>query len=152
VLRGRLRREHVQRRARHLPALQRGKQCFLVDDATPGHVHQPHAALARGQALGVEQVARLVRERRVHGDEVRLGQHARQRDGLHARRPRRALGQDGVVPDHVHAHRGAPVGHLAADPPEADHAQGFPRELRAGEALAVPLPALQARHRLWDVS
>ena len=67
--------EDVQRRAGDVPALQRGQQGILVDEAAARAVDDVRAGRQHGQGAGVDQAARLVGQRRVDGQDVGLRQH-----------------------------------------------------------------------------
>ena len=72
VVRDRLAREHVQRRARDLPAVQRILQRRVVDQLAARAVDHPHAVTHRRERLRVQEPLRLRRAREMHGDEVGL--------------------------------------------------------------------------------
>ena len=55
--------------------------------------------------------------------------HLVERHGLYPRRQRGRVGEDGVVPDGVHAEVHAPRGHLPSDPPETHHPNRLPHLL-----------------------
>jgi len=66
----RLDREHVERRARDLPGVERLLEVLLDDQPAARAVDDAHALLHPRQRLGVDQVARGLGQRRVQGDEV----------------------------------------------------------------------------------
>ena len=63
---------------------------------------------------------------------------------LHVGRSATAGDTNGSKACDLHPEGPAAGRHLAADPPEADHAEPLAEELDAGEGLAVPLPAFIA--------
>ncbi len=70
----RLLREHVERGAGDVPALEGVHERVQVDQVATGGVHDPHARLHQMEAFGVDQVPGLGGERRVQRDEVGLEQ------------------------------------------------------------------------------
>ena len=116
--------EHVQRGRGNLPAQQGRHQVVGIDQRAPRGVHQHHAGLHRGDAAGVDHVLVFsvlgqcsVTRSLVREDLVERGR--REAGGLDRRRV------DGwIVHQHFALECLQPGGHLAADPPEADHADG----------------------------
>ncbi len=135
----RLRLEHVERRARHLPRAQRIRQCGLVDQAASCGVHDAYAFAHTLERISSEQPARPVVEREVQGDQIRLGvQLLRRRGGLDSQLPEAVERNVRVVGHDPHAQAERAAGYLPADPPEAHDPEGLPRELDTGEPLALP--------------
>ena len=76
--------EHVDAGARHLAALQRRDQVGLDDQPAARAVDDAHAVLHLGDRRGVDDVARLVGQRRVQRDEVGAGEQLVEFDLLDA--------------------------------------------------------------------
>jgi hypothetical protein len=106
----------------------------LVDDRAPGGVDQDRGRLHQREPARVDEVVRLVGQRGVDADDVRLAQPlvevdplARDRGELHVPLPRAR----GV--EHAHAPRLGAGGDGVADPPGADDQQRAPGQVHAQE-------------------
>ena len=73
VVGDRLAREHVERRTRHLAAVQRILERRVVDQVAARAVDHPHPVPALRERLRVQEAPRLRRPRQVDRDEVGLG-------------------------------------------------------------------------------
>jgi hypothetical protein len=145
--------KHVQRGARHMPRAQRIGQGLLVDDPAPRAVDHAQAGAGTGQALGVDQPARLVGERGVHGQEVGARDQAvqvrRRLDAL----LRGTLGRhERIEPDHLHFEAKRAAGDRHADAAEADDTERLAGQLGARELAAVPAAGVQRFVRLRDIA
>ena len=135
----RLLREDVERGAGDLAALERLDERVLVDQLAAGDVDDPDAVLHPRELLAPDEAARLRRERRVEGDEVRVGDEVVERLGALDPELAEALGRDvRVVGAHAHLEPARAPGDLLADPAEADQPEGLVGELQAGEAASAP--------------
>ncbi len=122
-----------------LPRPNRGDERVLVDEAAPGRVDDAHAVLHLLERRRVEEPARLVVQREVERDDVGLRVDLLERAGRLDPELAEAIGGDErVVRDHAHPEPERAMRDLAADPPEAEHAERLPRELDAREALPDP--------------
>ena len=70
----RLLREHIERRAREVSALQRLLQCLFDDEAAARAIDQPGTLPRLGEGFRIDDVARRVRKRRVKRDEIRASE------------------------------------------------------------------------------
>jgi len=134
-------------RAAELAALQRRGQRHFIDDAAARGVDQHCAALHRGDAFGIEQIARRIDQRHMQADHIGSGNQRIQPDRTHTvgRVGRVAAVHHRVVGDHCHAEPARQRRGELADRAEADQAQGLARRLAAvGQRIARPLPG---RHR-----
>jgi hypothetical protein len=148
----RLGRVHVERRAAQLPRLERGEQRRVVDDAAAGEVGDDRAGAQARQLAPPDQPARLVGERRVHGDHVRLVEQRLERLGASRVAGGEArVGHVRIVGHHVHAEGVRPVRHLAADAPEPHDAERLPVQLAAHQRGAVPPPLAHALHGVREL-
>ena len=121
-------------------------------DAAAGDVEDLDAVLHPPYFGGAEHAVRLLGQRRMDGDDVRLRQQLVERHALRLR-----LGEDArrnvrIVRDHAHAERQRAGGDALPDPPEADHPESLAVEFRPHERRARPLAALHAGVRLRDVA
>ena len=85
---------------------------------------------------------RVLGQRHVDRDVVRLGKKFIERDALDLHGLGAARGEIGIVGEHPHAEGLGALGDFAADAAEADDAQGLFEQFDAGKALPVPLAGL----------
>ena len=127
--------------AGHPAALQGLDQVLIIDQAAPGQVDEPHAALHHLEGAGVDHALGVPVEGQVEGDVVAVFidglqvvcplNHAGEGEG-------RVHGQEGVVAPHGHAQLGGDIGHLDADGSQTHHAQGLALDFWAHKlALAL---------------
>ena len=148
----RLGREDVDRCAGDLPRLERGDQRGLVDQLAAGGVHDPDAVAHVRDRVGVDRVARVVRQREVQRHELRALEHLAERRRLDAELAE-PLGRDErVVGDHLHLERERTARDLPPDAAEAEHPEHLVGELDAAPASALPPALAQRRVRLRDVA
>ena len=108
-------------------------------------VDQPHAGLHQRDRLGVDQVGRFRRQRRVDGEVIDVRQHvADLLDPRDAELGGLLGGEERIVAEHAHLECLGPLGDLLADAPQADDAERLVGELRAHVGLAVPLALEQS--------
>ena len=141
----RLAREDVDRRSRDMPRLHGVSEILLVDDAAARAVDEAHALLHACDRILVEHVLRILVQRHVHRDEVRLLDHLVERADRDAHRLGALLVDVRIVADDVHIEGERTLGDARADAPHADDAERLAAQLDADVLLAVPLPLL---HRL----
>ena len=139
IVLGRLDREDIEGCARDVAAFDRRFQRLLVDQAAARRIDDAHALLRLGQRLGIENVARLVRQRHVERDEIGPCEQRLQRDLLDVQIGR-ALGRKiGIVGDHLHAQAPPERRHDRADVAATDDTERLAEELNAHEAVLLPL-------------
>ena len=112
---------------------------LLVDDAAAAHVQDNGVVLHLGDGLGIEQVAGLIVQRHMDGDEVRNLQHLVDAHALGVLLLEDVSGQIGVVSDDVHLEHAGQLAHALADAAKAQNAQGLAPQLAAHELILVPL-------------
>ena len=83
-------------------AIEMGVEKVELDELLARTVDDAYALLGLGEVLGREDVARLVGQRRVQGDEVGAREQLIELDFLDAHLDRPLLGQEGVVGDDLH--------------------------------------------------
>ena len=83
----RLLRKDVQRRAPHLPFVQRPEERVLVDEAAAGAVDEERAALHPGEFGPPDQGAGILPQGNVKGQDVGLAEDLRPRAQLHSQPP-----------------------------------------------------------------
>ena len=149
----RLRREDVERSARHLARANRVGERLLVDEPAPSGVDDAHTVLHLRERLGADEPARLVVQRQVECDEVGLGVELVEGAArLHAELAE-ALGRDErVVRDDTHPEPERAARHLPPDPPEAEDAERLAGDLDPGEPRAIPGAGLERGMRLRNVA
>ena len=149
---GRLHLEHVEGGAADMAGLEGRGQRALVDQAAARAVDDAHALLGLGKRCRVDDVAGLVGERGVQGDEIGAAQQVVELHLLHAQL-HGALGrQEGIEGDHLHLQADGAVGDDGADVAAADHAQRLGVELDAQELRLLPLAALGGAVGLGDLA
>ena len=92
TLRRRLLAEHVDRRAGDMAGFERLEQRRLIDQFAARAIDQADAFFGRGERFGIDDVAGLVGQRRVQGDEISAAQQLVELDLLDAE-IERALGR-----------------------------------------------------------
>ena len=118
--------------ARDLARFDRFDHVRAHDEVAARIVDDDHAVLALRKAFAVEHALGVGRERDVHGDEVRLAEQVGKLGReLHpsVHHPGVAHGEEGVVPDDVHAEAQRVVGDHGADRAQSDDAQRLARDL-----------------------
>ena len=132
---GRLVDLHVEAGAHDAAAVQRVEQRRLVDDAAARAVDEVGGGLHEGQLARADQVARVVLQRHVHGDEIGARQRGAEVGGrlaAHGLDLTRRVGR--VDADAFEAERGQRLDEAAADAAEPDDQHGA-----AGHVLRVEL-------------
>ena len=142
VLLGGLFGEDVERRPRNVTLVEGLAQSDLVHQTAPGAVDDAHALLGLGDGFGRQDVAGLVGQGRVQGDEVGAGEKIVQLHLLHPELHGALGGQERVIGDHLHPQAIGAVGDDGADIAAADQAQRLGRQLHAHEAVLLPLAGL----------
>ena len=118
--------------ARDLARGQRGHERVGVVDLGPGRVQVDDAVAHFGERIGVDHPGRLLRHRRVHGDDVGLGQQLVEGAG--------GVGGVGVVGEDVHAEAAQAPAQRAPHRPEPDQADRLAGQLPGPVALVGDLP------------
>ncbi len=138
--RRRLLHEHVEGGSGQVARTQRLGQRLLVDDAAAGTVDDASALGQQRQFAGADQVAGLVGQRRMHGEEIDARQQLGQLgDGLDAHLGGAGRRQERVEADYLHVQSGGAAGDLTADASQADDAESLAGQLGADELAALPL-------------
>ena len=141
VRRRRLRHKNVQGSSGHLAGAQGFCQGLFVDDAAAGTIHNADAALDQRQGTGADQVAGFIRQRRVDGQEVAMGQQLVQlRDTFDAELSGLIGCHERIEAEDLHVQTRRTPSHLAADASQADHAERLAGQLRADQFVPFPLP------------
>ena len=121
---------------------QRFLQCGLVDQATTGAVDNPDTRFCLRKGLGRQDIAGLVGERRVHGDEIGARQQIIQRHFLDTHFNRALLGQERIIGDDLHAQADGAFGYDRTDIAGADQAERLAGQLDTHEFRFFPFPSL----------
>ncbi len=136
-----------------LPERIASREGVLVDQAAARGVHDPHPVSHAVERSGVEQTCRLLVEREMEGDEVRLRIHDLERRRRLDPQLAEALERHvRVVGDHAHSEAERSPRHLPADPAQAEDAERLPGELDPREACPLPGPGGECRVRLGHVA
>src|SRR5262249_15839094 len=102
--------------AGEMARLQGRDEGLLIDDASAGAVDDAGALLHAGELRGADQVARLVGQWRVDGEEVAARQQlVEARDPLNAQLAGAIRSEEGIETDYLHVEAGAPTRDLPAD-------------------------------------
>ena len=117
--------------------LQRLGQRLLVDDRPARRVDEIGRRLHQRDALGIDEVARLGRQRAADRDDVGAAEHILELDQLDAELGRHRLVGEGIMGDELHVEGLGQPEQLGADIADADRA-----ERAADEADAHMLGAL----------
>ncbi len=139
VLRRRFLDEDVESGARHLPRFERLAQCRLVHQPAARAIDDAHALLHFRERRGVDDVARLVGERRVQRDEIGTLEQFVEPHLFDAQIRRPALGQKRIIGDHLHLQPKRALGDDRADIAAADDAQRLGENLHTHEPVLFPL-------------
>ena len=126
----------------HMARGQGGSQGHLVHQAATGAVDDAHAGLAAGNRPGRQDVAGLVGQRHVQGDEIGAGQQIIQFHLGHAKQPGAFLAQERVIGHDLHLQAQGTVADDAADISGPDHAQRLVEQLRPHEAGLFPFAGM----------
>ncbi len=128
----------VEPGGRDLAGLQCRDEGVRVVQLRPGGVDVHGAVLHGGELLGADHPRRLGCHRRVHRDDVGLGQQV-----VELVRGRRVVG---IERDDLHAQAREPPGQRLPDRTQADDAGGLPRD------LPRPVPLIRDRSALVDAA
>ena len=102
--------------------------------------------MQQGELLSPDHTARLIVERRVHGDHIRLCEQQLKRLGGRGVERAKTIGRNVGIPSHdLHAEGVRSLGDLAADPAEPHDSQQLALHFAAGQAGPFPA-ALVHRH------
>ena len=101
--------------------------------------------LVLASAAAIEDVARLVGQRRVQGDEIGAPEQLVELDLLDAELHGPLRRQERIERDHLHLQADGSVGHDRADVAAADHAQRLGVQLDAEEIGILPICRLVER-------
>ena len=144
--------EDVEGGAGDAAFLQRFGQRRLVDQAAAGAVDDAHRRLELGDVLLRQDVARLVGERDVKGDEIGPLEQLVEFDLGDAELRRALFRQERVVGDDLHFQTPGAVADDPADVAGADDAEGLAGEFDAHEAGFLPLAGVRALVGLGDLA
>ena len=128
-----------------LAAAERVEHRRFIDDAAAGEVHDDAAVAHQAQARGVDEIARSVEQRHVHGDHVGARKQIVERQRLldpGRQLPRALHGDLRIEAEHAHAEQVRCIRDLDADRAEPDHAERAARQLVADELLLALLDRL----------
>ena len=139
---GRLGDEDVDAGAGDLAGLERRGEILLDDQAAAGAVDDAHAVLHLGDRRRVDDVLRLLDQRRVQRDEVGAAEQLVELDLLDAELQGALLGQERIEGDDLHLQADGAVGDDRADIAAADDAERLGGDLDAHEAVLLPLAGL----------
>ena len=114
----------------------------LIHQAAAGTVDDPHARLGPGNRRRVEDVAGLVGQRHMKGDEIGAGQQLIQLDLGDTHRARALLAQERVIGHNLHVQAKRAVADDTADIARADHAEGLVVQLDPHETRLLPLAGM----------
>ena len=131
--------EDVQRGAGDLAGVDRGLEVLVDHERPAGDVDDPHAVLALGQRLGVDEALGLRGLGQVQRDEVAGGEHVVGGLGLLGADLAEALRADErVVGDDAHAEGAGADRDQLADAAEAEHAERLALDLGPAELRRAP--------------
>ena len=147
-----LRDEDVERRAGDLARFESCDECVVVDEVAARGVDDPHAVAHLRDRVFVDRAARVVGQRQVQGQEVGAREHVVEREALDAELAEALGGDERVVRDDLHLQAERAPRHLAADPPEPEHAEHLVRELDATPLRPLPAALDERGVRLRDVA
>ena len=150
--RHRFRGEHVQGGAPHPAGAQRLHQGVFVQHAAPGGVHDAHPRLDCRQGFPPDQVAGLLDQRDVDGDEIGAGQQSFQFHQLPSQPGHPLFGQIGVVDQKRHSEGQGPFRHQRPDAAQPHHPQRLPVQLHSPEPGPLPRPRPDGGVRLRNMT
>ena len=148
----RLNLEDIQSRRRDLPRIQRRQKRRLVNQPAARAVDDPHALLGLRKVLGRQDIAGLVGQRHMQGDEIGAVEQILQLDFGHAKRPGPLVRQEGIIGDHLHLQPHGAIAYDAANIAGTDHAKGLVEQLHPHKARLFPFPGLGRGIGLRDLT
>jgi hypothetical protein len=134
--------EDVDAGAGDLAGLDRLGEVFLDDETTAGAIDDAHALLHLGNRRRVDDVAGLLGQRRMQGDEVGPFEKLVESDLVDAELHGPLFGKVGIVGDDAHLQPDGALGDDRADITAADDAERLGGDLDAHEAVLLPLAGL----------
>ncbi len=135
-----------------MAGLQGRGQFSFIDHTAAGDVENTYAGFHRLQTVGVDQIACLIGQRHMTGDEIRLCEKGGQTDQLDAALMGVLGCHVGIIGDHAHAQRDGSLGDFLGDAPEPDGTQHFVAHFNAHELAALPLAGAHVRAGRRDVA
>ena len=144
--------EHIEGSAGNMTGIERGAQRGLVDQPAARAIDDAHALPGRLQRICVDDIARLVGERRVQRDEVGAAKKIVKLDLFDTKIARTLRRQERIVGNHLHAQADAAIGNDRTDVAAADHAERLVGDFDAHEAVLLPLAGLGRRVGLRDLA
>ena len=142
VFLGRFLSKNVQRRSGYMAGFQRFFQSCFVDQTAACTVHNPHAGLCLRKCFGRQDIACLVRQRRVQGDEVRAFEKLVQRHFFNAHFNRTFRSQERIESHDLHTQANRAFGNNRTDITGTDQAQCLAGQLDTHEPRFLPLAGL----------
>ena len=137
--------EHVKGRAADMAAIETGAKGDLIHQPAPGAVDDQHPFLGLGQVLSRQDVAGLVGERGMQGNDIGAGQQVVQLNLLDAQFDGAFRREEGVVSHNLHLQAIGAVSNDAADIARPDEAEGLGVEFYAHEPVLLPFAGLGGR-------
>ena len=131
--------KNIKRRSRHLAGNNRVIKRILDNQAAARAIDDAHALLAFGQRRRIDDVARLLGERRMQRDEIRALENIVKLHLLNADGNGPLRRQERIKGNHLHLEANGPVGHDGADIAAADDAERLVEKLNPHEAVLLPL-------------
>ncbi len=135
--------ENIERGAGDLARFDRLGQRGFIDDSAACAIDDAHALFHLREGGGADQPARVVGERRVHGDEIGAPKDLSRLDQLDAEPGRGLGGEDRIEADHFHLEAERAIGDDPADIAQPDDAEHLVADLGAGELAALPASGLE---------
>ncbi|MNC24978.1 hypothetical protein D3C75_730510 [compost metagenome] len=133
--------EYVKGCSGHNACIDRFHQSGFVDNAAAGAVDDAHTLLHHFELGAADNIAGIVGQRCMHGNEVGVADDLIHCSQLHTDFFCALVGHEGVEADDVHTEGFGAFGNLTADPAHADNAQHLVAQLHTHEGFAVPFPA-----------
>src|SRR5712692_6893863 len=146
--------EHVCRRCRQAPGLERGVQSRFIDDAAARGIDQSCGGFDQSQLGRADEMPVGIHQWHVDGDEVGPSEKVVQRDQLHVEELGALDRDNGVVSQYLHLESVRALGDFRADVAQADDAEYLASDLGAYEERSSPLTTfhrfIRLRHRAGE--
>ena len=144
--------EHVKSRTRDMAGFQHVGQRIFVDQTAAGTVDDAYTCLGLFQVLTRQDVAGLVGQWHVQGDEISSLQQVFEFDLFDLHGLGLVFAQERIVGDDLHLQSTGALAYDATDVARADHAQRFTGQLDAHELGFLPLAGMGRAGGLWDLT
>ena len=143
--------KHVKGGTSHMAGFQCLDQGRFVNQAATGAVDDANSLFGFGKVLGRQDIAGLIRQRNMQGDEIGTPKQFIKINLCHAKGFCAFIRQEGIIGDNFHMQADRAVAHDATDIACADDAKGFIEQLYPHEPGFFPFSGMGGSVGFWNL-